>query len=308
MGNNQRGSSRIPQANRPAQLKTAQRPPSQPVPAQRKVNPRIPGGVPVKAAPATNAPASPHINQHSAHLQRVVQAKMAQPRLAPPPAHPKRVNLGAVNRQATPIAQAKMRNTVQAKRSASPVLSSRVVQPASCWSGIGEFFSSCWRSLCGPSAPAAAPNRNQYVEIPDVKVAEVKAPIRQAPAWTTVDEKQTVKNIAYPARLEAGYISSCVLVVFCGNDNFDCYHAKGGIFANNHGMRNNPTRIYYVYKALKTDTPEYVNAYRQNAALFRGAGGNAPLTFLGQTGINGNIMIELRSANEIDPTIGEWVQ
>lgn len=328
MGINQRGPSRMPQANRPAQTKTPQRPPLKPVPVQRKVNPKVPGVVPVKAAPVATAPgrgANPHLNQHSVHLQRAVQAKMAQPRLAPPPpVQPNRSNIGVGNRQNTPaprlIAQAKMRNAVQAKRSASPALSSRVVQPASCWSGIADLFSSCWRSVCGPSssaAPAAAPNRSQYVEIPDVKVAEVKVPevkvpevkvaIRQNPVSTTVDEKKTVKNIAYPSRLDGGYISSCALVIFCGVNNFDCFHPSGGIYTN-HGMRNNPTRIYYIYKALKTDQPEYVDGYRQNAARFRASGGNAPLIFLGQTGINGNIMVELRSATEIDPWIGEWIQ
>ncbi len=316
MGNNQRGPSRIPQANPPAQTKTPQRPPLKPVPVQRKVNPKVPGSLPVKATPIATAPgrgANPHLNQHSAHLQRAVQAKMAQPRLAPPPhVQPNRSNIGAGNRQNTPapraIAQAKMRNAVQAKRSASLALSSRVVQP-SCLSGIGDFFSSCWGKLFGSSQPnPPPPNRGHYVEIPEVKVPEVKVAVRQAPAHTMVDEKQTVRNVAYPSQLSAGLITSCALVIFCGENHFDCYHAKGGIYAANHGMRNNPTRIYYVYMALKTDTPEYVNAYRQNAGLFRNSGGNAPLTFLGQKGVKGNIMIELRSATEIDPWIGEWVQ
>lgn len=316
MGNNQRGPSHVPQANRPTQLKTPQRPLIQPVPVQRKVNPRPPGNMPVKTAPPANAHgrgATAHINQHSAHLQRVVQAKMVQPRLAPPPpGPPNRSNFGAGNRQntriPTPIAQAKMRNAVQAKRSASPALSSRVVQP-SCLSGIGDFFTSCWRSVFGSSsgAPAVAPNQGQYIEIKDVKVAEVKVPIRPAaPKATTVDEKQTVKNIAYPSRLDGGYISSCAMVIFCGVNDFDCFHPSGGIYTN-HGMRNNPTRIYYIYKALRTDKPEYVEGYRQNAARFRASGGNAPLVFLGQTGINGNIIVDLRSATEIDPFIGEWI-
>jgi hypothetical protein len=138
-------------------------------------------------------------------------------------------------------------------------------------------------------------------------IRPVRVEVRN-PTMKLVDEEDTALRIAYPARLNAGYISSCALVMFCGDDDFDCYHAKGGSYKAIHGMRSNPKRIYYVYKALVTDPTETIDEYRRNAELFRNSGGRAQMVFLGQTGVNGNILVDMLSLNEIGPTIGAWRQ
>ncbi len=263
--------------------------------------------------------AGPHINQHSAHLQRAAQAKMAQPKMVQakmvqPQAVQKVVPKQAVHARGvtkSPI-QPKFRNAAQlrgANRTVSPLLarSSGVVQP-SCFSGVADFFGSCWRGMtsCWNSP------RAQYDEIPDggVALTENNAPRRvETPMIRArlVDQEDTVNNMAYPGGVHGGLITSCALVIFCGDDSFDCYHASGGTFSGNHGMRRNPTRIYYVYKSLVTDSRETVQEYERNARLFQNSGGRAPLTFRGQRGVNGNVMVDVISATEIRSTLGEFI-
>jgi hypothetical protein len=124
---------------------------------------------------------------------------------------------------------------------------------------------------------------------------------------TLVDEEETANRLAYPGTLNAGLITSCALVIFCWDDSFDCYHAKGGGYKDNHNLRSNPTQIHYVYMAERTDKTETIEEYRRNANLFRRLAGNgAPMTFRGQTDINHNILVDVHSATDIRPKIGGW--
>jgi len=235
----------------------------------------------------------PHINQHSVHMQRVAQAKMAQTR-------------PALQRTA------QLPKAMQLKRPNRPVASG-VVQRSECLTGVIESVKSCWNNLpsfCSPS------RRDQYTEISDITSSvstssesmtsgsKVITPMLKS---TLVDEEDTKNNLAYPRSVHGGYISSCALVIFCFDDSFDCYHAKGGGYKTNHRLRPNPDRIYYIYKVEINDTESTIEDYRLNANRFRQlAGSRAPMEFFGQTGTNGNVMVDVMSSGEIRPTLGKF--
>lgn len=318
MANNRPGAASPPSPHQPrvAGARPTQAP-TQPRPPQpNRPQPQLKQAKHVPTPNVQNRGAGPHINQHSAHLQRTVQAKMAQPPAAhktiPKPAAQARN--GGASGQPLPshksIVQPKFTNSAQAFRAnrvVSPSIArpSGVVQPAC----VGEFFSSVWRSLTSCfSSP-----RTGYDEIPDRGLElrqNTSAPRRvETPVLRSrlVDQEDTVNNVPYPANLNAGLITSCALVIFCGDSSFDCYHASGGNYSGAHGMRNNPTRIYYVYKSLVTDSRETVQEYERNARLFQISGGRAGLTVLGQRGVNGNILVNVMSAAEIGPSIGTFI-
>lgn len=233
----------------------------------------------------------PHINQHSAHLQRIVQPKMVQstaaPKLVP----------------GRSILQAKIKNSVPiANRVVSPPPGARragVVQRA--------CLLDCFRGLFGSSS-----SRSDYVEIPDrgVQSSQSSAPIRiETPTLKTtfVDQTQLAKNVSLPASLNGCLITTCALVIFCGDDTLDCYHASGGSFTSGHGMRSNPTRVIYVYMSLDSDLSATVDEYRRNAELYRHSANRAPLTFLGQQGVKSNIWIDVYGPTDVRPHMGKFV-
>jgi hypothetical protein len=236
----------------------------------------------------------PHINQHSVHMQRVAQAKMAQTRPGP--------------QRMTQLPKA-----MQLKRPSGPVATG-VVQRSECLSGVIESVKSCWNNLpsCCPT-----PRRDQYTEISDITSSastssgsmtsgsKVVTPMLKS---TLVDEEDTQPNLTYPRSVHGGYISSCALVIFCFDDSFDCYHAKGGGYKTNHRLRSNPDRIYYIYKVEINDTENTIEDYRLNANRFRQLAGNrAPMEFFGQTGTNGNVMVDVLSSGQIRPTLGKFI-
>lgn len=260
-------------------------------PLNRPINqPRIPQ--PKTAQPKAFQPV-PHINQHSVHMQRVAQAKMAQTRPLP--------------QRMTQLPKA-----MQLKRPNSPA-GTGVVQRSECLSGVIESVKSCWNNLpsCCPTS-----RRDQYTEILDISSSEstdsesmtsgskVPTPVLKS---TWVQEEDTENKLAYPRTVHGGYISSCALVIFCWDDSFDCYHAKGGGYKNNHKLRSNPKRIYYVYKVEINDNESTIENYRRNANRFRElAGGRAPMEFYGQTDMNGNVMVDVISSGLIRPTLGAF--
>ena len=251
--------------------------------------PRIPQ--PKTAQPKAFQPV-PHINQHSVHMQRVAQAKMAQTRPLP---------------QRT----AQLPKAMQLKRPNSPAATG-VVQRSECLSGVIESVKSCWNNLpsCCPTS-----RRDNYTEISDmsssestsgesfgsgITVATTQFPIKQ------VGEEATVNNIAYPASVNGGYISSCALVIYCFDDSFDCYHAKGGDYKTNHRLRSNPKRIFYVYKTEINDTERTIENYRWNAGRFQYyAGGKPKLEIYGQD-LNGNVWVDVHSPDKISPKMGTF--
>jgi hypothetical protein len=165
-------------------------------------------------------------------------------------------------------------------------------------------------SCCPPS------RREQYQEISDINSSESTSsesttsgsksfkPLTKA---TWVQEEETEPDLAYPGSVQGGYISSCALVIFCGDDSFDCYHAKGGNYKANHKLRSHPNHIYYVYKVEINDSEKTIEEYRRNANLFRQLAGNrAPLTFFGQAGVNGNVWVDVNSPGDISPRMGSF--
>jgi hypothetical protein len=227
-----------------------------------------------RAKQAQNRGAIPHINQHAAHLQRTVQMKMKQTRGA--------------NRVVSP----------------AHARTSGVVQPAC----IGDFFSGIWQSL---SSCWSTPRRDQYEEIPDrgTELGRTQTPRVQPRSLPIkmVDQEQKIKNVAYPASVNAVYIAGCALVIFCGADTFDCYHPSGGIYKAGHGLRGNPTRIYYVYRSLPTDSSSIIDDYQRSARFYQADGGRAPLTVLGQRGVKANIWVDVISEREIGPNMGSFI-
>ena len=262
----------------------------------RTINPRInqPRTPQVKTAQPKASQPVPHINQHSVHMQRVAQAKMAQ---APP----------------APQRPAQLPNAMQLKRP-NHAMARGVVQRSEYFSGVIDSLKSCWDSL--PSCCPTPSRRDQYQEISDISSSEsssgksitsgskVSTPLLKT---TWVQEDDTENKLAYPRIVHGGYISSCALVIFCFDDSFDCYHAKGGAYKNNHRLRPNPKHIYYVYKVEINDNESTIEDYRQNANRFRElAGGRAPMDFYGQTGMNGNVMVDVISPGSIRPTMGAF--
>jgi hypothetical protein len=201
--------------------------------------------------------------------------------------------------------QAKMRRAGQAsvaQRAVSPssALFSGVVQPAGCWDAIVG----CWNSYFNPPVYEVMDDSNDNHSSGSHVVTIMPS---RRPSNKMVLQGIALYDLDYPTALSCGFISSCALVIFCGANSFDCYHAPGGAFKGNHGMMAAPTRIYYVYLPDESDTPKIVAEYQRNADLFSASGGNAPLTFQSQTGVSGNIMVDVLSANQINPTIGQFV-
>lgn len=255
-----------PLSNQPRVARVPPRPPQPPIPARPPVQ--------MKQAPTArghNHGAGPHINQHSAHLQRTVQMKLNQSRganrvIAPPHAR----NPG-------------------------------VVQPAC----IADFFRAAWKkmSACFTSADDQQPLINRGAEL-----AEVHRPrVEVRPALHMVDQEEKIKNVAYPASVNAVLVAGCALVIFCGVDSFDCYHPSGGTYKGGHGLRNNPTRIYYVYRSLPTDSESFIDGYRASARRYQIDGGGAPMQILGQRGVKSNIWVDVMSQNEIGPNMGSFI-
>lgn len=247
------------------------RPAPAPLPTRPPVQLKPAGKVPTTPA---NRGVGPHINQHSAHLQRTVQMKMNQARGA--------------NRVVSP----------------SRARTSGVVQPAC----IADFFSGCWRAMtsCLPSS-----RQQQYQEIPDrgTELRPTSTPRVEVrtPTLRMVDQEVKIKDVPYPASLNAVYVAGCALVIFCGADSFDCYHPSGGIYNASHGLRGDPTRIYYVYRSEATDSSAMIQDYHRQAALYRLDGGRAPLTVYGQRGVKANICVDVFSDRQIAPHGGTFI-
>lgn len=242
------------------------RPPQPPIPPRPPVQMKQ-----VPTARGNNHGAGPHINQHSAHLQRAVQMKMNQTR--------------GVNRVIAP----------------SHARNSGVVQPAC----IADFFRAAWQkvSSCWNSAEDQQPLINRGAEL-----AEVHRPrVEVRPVLHMVDQEEKIKNVAYPASVNAVLVAGCALVIFCGVDSFDCYHPSGGTYKGGHGLRNNPTRIYYVYRSLPTDSESFIESYHTSARRYQIDGGGAPLRVLGQRGVKSNIWVDVMSQNEIGPNMGSFI-
>lgn len=222
--------------------------------------------------------AGPHINQHSAYLQRAAQAKMAQ--------------LPAAHR---PVVQAKSKSSVQMARPPA------VVQRACLFNGLAA----CWNSIFGSSSP-----RENYQPIQDER-REVRheTPVTSHKVSRTegVDEGQTVTRLPYGTSVVSNLISSCAFVILCHDNDFDCYHPSGGHFYSNSRIRSNPNRIFYVYKALKGDKPETVDDYKRYAQQYQKAvGGNPPLTVYGQLNGNADIWVKVVSETSIQPVGGSF--
>jgi len=228
----------------------------------------------------------PHINQHSVHMQRVAQAKMAQTRTAP--------------QRTAPV-----RNATQLKRP-NAATRSGVVQRAECWSGVVDSVKSCWNSCFG------TPRREQYQELSSSESASSDSFGSGSTVSTTllrpqqVPEKGTVRKIPYPGAVDGGYISSCALVIFCFDDYFDCYHAKGGTHELNHGMGQNPKHIFYVYKVDSSDTAETIKNYERNAWLFQYHAGNKPKMDVFGQDLKGNVWVNVHSPEKITPGFGTF--
>lgn len=250
-------------------------------------------------APQQTSGPGPHINQHSAYLQRIAQPKIVKPKMGQSTAAPKLVS-------GRSILQPKLKNVVPAaNRVGSPPPGARragVVQRA--------CLLDCFRGLFGSSSSSSS--RSEYVEIPDrgVQSSQSSVPIRiETPTLKTtfVDQTQLAKNVSLPASLNGCLITTCALVIFCDDDNLDCYHASGGSFTSSHGMRSNPTRVIYVYMSLGTDSSATVDEYRRNAELYRHSANRAPLTFLGQQGVKSNIWIDVYGPTDVRPHMGKFV-
>lgn len=273
----------------------AQRQPIQGGNVHKPVNPvdRVRGKT-VPTANTQSKPVAPHINQHSAHLQRIVQAKMAQP----PAPHLKTLQ----PRSVTPRVPVVQRHVVRTNPSVS-----RVVQPAGWCSSIGEWFKSlnCWSS----SQQQRYENVDEEAAAPPPRSAASSGEASAGPLESEhVAEGSNSNGLAYPIRVHGGLITSCALVLFCDDRSFDCYHAKGGTYKSNHGMMKAPTHIWYVYLTAPSDDEAYVGAYRKHARSFlESCVGEPTLTFQGVAGQNGNIMLDVHSADRVRPTIGRFI-
>ena len=249
-------------------------------------------------SPANAAP--PHINQHSAHLQRTAQAKMAQVRAVNKPAPPQSplttLKVPVVQRHVVhkPAVQAKFKNSIQAARPSS------VVQRACILDGLAA----CWRGIFGGS------RQENYQQIQDDRRdVEINVPVRVQPIRRIelVDETVTTLNLPYGITVTGGLITGCALVIYCHDEDFDCYHPSGGVFKSNSKIRRNPNRIFYVYKAVKGDSTQTIESYQRYAQQFRNdCGGNPPLTVYGQLECRADIMVDVNSDSNIQPNGGRW--
>jgi hypothetical protein len=283
-GSNHSGCTGVPPAYRPRNA-----------PAQMTPDP-VPANLVRSAAPPVYCPAKVTVSAPPVYRPNVASPLQRKPGIVGPP----------VYRPQPAVQQQAILHPVR-PRPANPagVPFSGVAQPAGCCSAIGNCLGAVWNSL---TSCFSRPTQHQAIpldEIDELTTIQVDRPTQ--PDIRHVPEGGSVNDLDYPSGVHGGYISSCALVIFCGDDTFDCYHAKGGSYNPSHGMRGNPTQIYFVYKSTPYDSTECVRKYRANADNFRRSGGNAPMQFLGQTGVNGNVMVLLRSAHQIEPVIGEFV-
>lgn len=253
----------------------------------------------VPTAPSQNRVVGPHINQHSAYLKRSAQAKMDQLRAAPKPAA---VQVPRVTPRA-PVVQrpAAHKSAVQPKfkNSIQPSRPANVVQRACILNGLAA----CWNSIFGS-------RRENYQQIQDDSSSSssvgLGTPVTsyQKPKDVLVDETFTVPNISYGSSVLSTLITNCALVIYCYDDDFDCYHPSGGNFYSSHKARPNPNRIFYVYMARHDRSAKEIADYKRYAEQYRQAVGSPPLIVRGHLGGQTDIYVKVISDNNIQPVGG----